>query len=77
MTGQGNGTTGNFATVEVTLSNDATATTSTGETLTFTNNADVSEGDYSVGASSTVTARSPVTRRLEHGVNHRLVGGYR
>jgi hypothetical protein len=53
VSGQGNGTSGNYATVEVTLSNDATATSS-GETLTFTNNADVSEGDYTVGASSTV-----------------------
>ena len=54
VTGQGNGTTGNYATVEVTLSNDALATSS-GETLTFTNNSDVSESDYSIGASSTVT----------------------
>ncbi len=54
VSGQGNGTTGDYATVEITLSNDAT-TTSPGETLTFTNDADVSEGDYSVGAPGTVT----------------------
>ncbi|MGO9342810.1 MAG: beta strand repeat-containing protein, partial [Acidimicrobiales bacterium] len=60
VTGQGNGTTGYFATVELTLSQPATAA-STGETLTFTNNADVSEADYSVGATapcSTITSEA-------------------
>ena len=41
VTGQGNGTTGDYATVELTLSQDATATAAS-DTLTFTNNADVS-----------------------------------
>ena len=55
VTGQGNGTTGNYADVEVTLSNGATATDAT-DTLTFTNNADVSEADYSVDNVTTTTS---------------------
>ena len=52
---QGNGTTGNYADVEVTLSNSATAPDAS-DTLTFTNNADVSEADYSVDNVTTTTS---------------------
>ena len=55
VTGQGNGTTGDFATVELTLSADAIGP-SPSDTLTFTNNADVSEADYSVDNVSTTTS---------------------
>jgi large repetitive protein len=57
VTGQGNGTTGNYATVELSLSNDATASSAGNDTLTFTNNADVSEGDYSVDNVASTTSQ--------------------
>jgi hypothetical protein len=72
VTGQGNGTTGDYATIELTLSNDATATDAS-DALTFTNNADVSEADYSVDNVSTTSsldaADSTITLVHENATN--------
>jgi hypothetical protein len=72
VTGQGNGTTGDYAAIELTLSNGATATDAS-DTLTFTNNSDVSEADYSVDNVSTTTsldgADSTITLVHENATN--------